>query len=156
MEPRFVVDVNVGRLAKWLRVMGYDAPVPSVAEDNNLVRLALREGRIMITKDSKLMERRVVTSGQLKAVLIRHDDLKSQLQQVVEALGLKDHKKFSRCIRCSLVLIPVPKASVEARVPPYVYETQEVFMACPGCHRLYWRGTHWANMAHDLVELGVI
>ena len=118
------------------------------------MRLALQEGRIMVTKDSRLVERRVVNSGEVRAVLIRHDDLKSQLRQVVTTLGLNHRKDFSRCIRCNTVLIPVPKSAVEGRVPPYVFWTQEAFMECPLCLKLYWRGTHWANMTRDIAGLG--
>ena len=152
-EPRFVVDLNVGRVAKWLRAMGYDSLFPSNTEDNELVRIALREGRIIVTKDSALNERRVVTTGWVKLVLIRHDDLRSQLRQVIRSLNLDSRKEFSRCIRCNEQLVDLPKESVKDRVPPYVYETQQGFRGCSLCSRIYWRGTHWANMEWELSQL---
>ena len=152
-EPRFIVDVNVGRLAKWLRVMGYDALFPSDMEDNNLVRIALREDRIIVTKDTGLTERRLVTTGRLKVVLIQHDDLKSQLQQVIRSLNLNSHREFSRCIRCNEPMENLSRESVKEQIPPYVYETQNEFMECPLCRRIYWRGTHWANMHRELAQL---
>ena len=152
-EPRFLVDVNVGRLAKWLRVMGYDTLFPCHAEDNELVRIALREDRIIVTKDSGLAERRVVTTGRLKLLLIQYDDLKSQLRHVTRSLNLDSGEKFCRCIRCNEPLVNLSRESVKERVPPYVYETQEEFMECPRCSRIYWRGTHWANMNRDLAQL---
>ncbi len=152
-EPRFVVDVNVGRLAKWLRVLGYDTLFQSDMEDNELVRIALRESRIILTRDSGFTERRVVTTGLLKVVLIQHDDLKSQLRQVIGSLNLDSQREFSRCIRCNELLVSISRESAKGQVPPYVYETQTEFMECSLCSRIYWRGTHWANMYRELTQL---
>ena len=156
-EPRFIVDVNVGRLTTWLRVMGYDTLFPSDARDNELVRIALKEGRTIVTRDTGLTERRVVATGRLKVVLVQHDDLESQLSQVVRSLNLNCRGGFSRCIRCNeplvgLSLVGLSNESAKARVPPYVYETQKEFMGCPACHRVYWQGTHWANMQRELAQ----
>ena len=151
-EPRFIVDVNVGRLAKWLRVMGYDTLFPSNSEGNELVRLALREDRIIVTKDSGLAVRRLVTTGRLKVVLINYDDVKSQLRQVIRSLNLNSRREFSRCIRCNEGLLELPRQSAKKQVPPYVYETQREFGECPLCRRIYWRGTHWANIQRELEE----
>lgn len=156
-KPRFIVDVNVGRLAKWLRVMGYDTLFPTENGDNELVRVALRENRIIVTRDSGLVERRVVTTGRLKVVLIQRDDIKNQLRQLVCLLELdgrlEGRNEFSRCIRCNEPLISLTMESARDRVPPYVYETQREFMECPVCLRMYWRGTHWANMQSELARL---
>ena len=151
-EPRFVIDINVGRLAKWLRVMGYDT-LSRDAEDNELVRIGLREGRIIVTKDTGLTERRLVTTGQLEVVLIQCDDLKGQLRQLISSLNLDSQRWFSRCIRCNEPLSGLPKYSVKGQVPTYVYESHEEFMGCRLCGRTYWRGTHWANMDSELAQL---
>ena len=153
MEPRFLVDINVGRLAKWLRIMGYDAILPRDYDDGELVRIALREGRIILTKDRGIAQRRVVTTGQLTAVLIQHDDLKNQARQVIETLPLEGPERFSRCIRCNQLLEEMPRELVGDQVPPYVLATQQEFMACPSCGRIYWRGTHWANINRELEQL---
>ena len=151
-EPRFIVDANVGRLATWLRVMGYDTLFPLDAGDNELMRIALREDRTILTRDTGLTERRVVATGRLRVVLVQHDDLKSQLCQVVGSLNLNSRRGFSRCIRCNEPLVGVSNESAKARVPPYVYETQKEFMGCPVCRRVYWQGTHWANMHRELAQ----
>ena len=153
-EPRFVVDVNVGRLAKWLRVLGYDTLFPSDAEEDELLRIALREGRISVTRDSGLAERHVATTGRLKVVLIQRDDLKSQLRQVIRSLDLDGSRQFSRCIRCNEPLDSLAREAVRELVPPYVFKTQQEYAGCPRCHRIFWRGTHWANMLEDLAEVG--
>ena len=152
-EPRFIVDVNVGRLAKWLRVLGYDTLFPTDAGDNELVRIGLREERIIVTKDSGIAERRVATTGRLRVVLIQHDDIQSQIRQVISALNLNNNGQFTRCIPCNELLIDLSRESAKEEVPPYVFETQEEFMRCPTCGRIYWRGTHWANMDRELAQL---
>ncbi|MBI4234220.1 MAG: Mut7-C RNAse domain-containing protein [Chloroflexi bacterium] len=150
MEPRFLVDINAGRLAKWLRVVGYDALLPRHLDDRALIRLALEEGRILLTKDRRIFQRRVVASGGLRALLIRSDDPWVQLQQVVEEVGLSFSHPFSRCIHCNEVLQSVIRAQVWERVPPYVFRTQEAFTQCPRCQRIYWPGSHWRNMQAEL------
>ncbi len=97
-EPRFIVDLNVGRLAKWLRVMGYDSLLIPGIEDGELVRVALEENRIVLTRDRYIMRRRVVASGKLKALLIRSDVLENQLRQVAETYNLNARRGLSRCI----------------------------------------------------------
>ena len=152
MEPKFVVDVNVGRLAKWLRAMGYDALFVRDIDDGGLVRIAQREGRIILTKDRHLLERRVVTSGQVRAVLVRGDHFVEQLQQVVAQLDLDATNDFSRCIECNMAIKNREKEEVRDRVPPYVFQTQDEFKECPGCGKVYWRGTHWRNMKRELAR----
>ena len=148
--PKFVVDVNVGRVATWLRAMGYDTLFPQERGDSELVRLALREDRVLVTRDSGIAARRAVRLGQLKVVQIVDDDLPSQLRQLVRELSLRMDSGFSRCVRCNNPLHPVPKAEVAHQLPAYVSQTQTSFMQCPGCHRVYWRGTHWSNMVSEL------
>ena len=151
-ELRFLVDLNVGRLVKWLRAMGYDAVMVPATDDGELVRLALREGRVVLTKDARFCQRRVVASGLLRAVLVRSDTLREQLRQVVAELGLSAGNGFTRCLRCNHPLRAAPREEVAPLVPPYVRRTQQEFCRCPACGRIYWRGTHWANMRRELAE----
>lgn len=150
-ELRFIVDHNVGKLAKWLRMMGYDALLFKEEDDGSLVRLALAESRVVLTKDSQIMKRRVVTSGRLKAIFLNDDDPKVQLRKVIETLGLDcQYRPFSICLECNYPLVEKTREEVRGRVPPYVFKTQEQFMECPSCHRIYWRGTHWLAMKRAL------
>lgn len=154
MEIKFIVDNNVGKLAKWLRIMGYDALLFSGEDDGKMVKIALAQNRVILTKDSQIMKRRLVTSGRLKAVLIKDDDVKVQLKQVVKALKLDYHfKPFSLCLECNQRLQEKNKAEVRELVPPYVYKTENLYMECPSCHRLYWRGTHWQAMTRELGKM---
>lgn len=148
--PRFVVDVNVGRLAKWLRVMGYDTVFPKENGDNQLVRIALKEDRVLVTRDAGIALRRAARIGQMTVALIKKDDLRSQLGQLVRDLGLNLSSGFSRCVLCNEPLRPIDKGDVAERLPPYVLLTQSKFLECQLCRRVYWPGTHWTNMMSEL------
>ena len=152
-DQKFIVDVNVGRLARWLRIMGYDTLFVPGIEDKEMVRLAQEEGRIVLTRDRFIMRRRVVTTGNLRALLIDSENLEEQLRQVVETYQLNALRGFSRCIECNVFLADVAREELRQRVPPYVFQTQEEFMECPSCQKLYWRGTHWYNMLKELARV---
>jgi uncharacterized protein with PIN domain len=153
MRVRFLADSNVGRLARWLRALGYDAAYEPHVEDGALVRRALAEGRILLTRDLDLTQRRVIASGQLKAILLKDDRVRGQLRQVAVELGLDAAQALSRCLECNLELEPRTPAEVEERVPPYVRMTQDRYSECPRCGRIYWAGTHWARMREVLASL---
>lgn len=151
MEIKFIVDNNVGKLAKWLRIMGYDTLLFAEEDDGKMVKLALAQNRVILTKDTQIMRRRLITSGRLKAVLIEDDDSKAQLQQVVETFNLDYQlRPFSVCLECNRNLLAKDKEEVRDLVPPHVFETQSLYMECPSCHRIYWRGTHWQAMNQEL------
>ncbi len=146
-KPRFIVDNNVGKLAKWLRMMGYDAVFFGGSDDAYLVAEALAEGRIILTRDTHIMERGVITSGRLKALLINSDKPESQIRQVINTLNLDCRSRpFTLCLECNQPLVERAKDEVKDRVPPYVFQTQNQYMECPACRRIYWRGTHWQAM----------
>jgi uncharacterized protein with PIN domain len=152
VEIKFIVDNNVGKLAKWLRIMGYDALLFSGEDGGRMVKVALAQNRVILTKDTQIMKRRLITSGRLKAILIEDDDIGAQ--QVVEALNLDYHfSPFSICLECNQRLIEKDKDAVREVVPPYVFKTQRLYMECPSCHRIYWRGTHWQAMNRELGKL---
>ena len=153
MAPRFVVDVNVGRLAKWLRVMGYDSLFIPDADDGELLRIAREQNRTVVTKDRYILERRLVTAGHVRVVLVASDDFREQIRQVAETLGLDLRNGFSLCIECNKPLRSIDKERVSDRVPPFVFTTQQHFYECPNCGKLYWRGTHWRNMRAELAGL---
>lgn len=155
MPPRFIVDLNVGRLAKRLRMMGYDAVFINGLDDDELVRIALREGRILLTKDQGITRRRIVSSGKVRALLITDGDVHRQLRQVIRAFDLESGSRpFTRCMECNESLLSRTKPEVRDLVPPYVYATQDQYMQCPRCGRVYWRGTHWERMNHEIHGMG--
>ncbi len=151
METKFVVDINAGKLARWLRLIGYDTLLFTDKDDSQMIRIAFEQGRIILTKDSQFMKRRLITSGRVKALLVAGEDSADQLRQAAEAFHLDyQHKPFSICLECNCKLEPRAKEEVKDLVPPYVFKTQNSFMECPCCHRIYWQGTHWQSMESQL------
>jgi uncharacterized protein len=128
----------VGKLARWLRVLGVDVLYSNSYEDDEIVRLAEAENRVILTRDTGLVARRM----QAKYLFIESDHYKEQLRQVLRTFDLKDFKVFSRCLECNTALESVDKEEVFERIPPFVYLTQERFATCPTCRRVYWHGTH--------------
>jgi len=148
---KFIVDHNVGKLAKWLRMMGYDTLFFNSSDDSGMVATALAEGRVILTRDRQIMKRRVVTSGQLKAILIQSERPELQIRQIIDTLGLDcQFRPFTICLECNQPLVERSKQQVKDLVPPYVFRTQDQYMECPACHRIYWRGTHWQAMTKKL------
>ncbi len=138
--PAFVADVMLGRLARWLRQLGFDVAYERHWDDRTIVRVAAREGRTVLTRDRGLAARRAVR----RALLIRDEELGAQLRQVLSAFGLTvDRERFgTRCGACNGRLVEVPRESVAGVVPPFVFRHQTAFRRCEGCGRIYWRGTH--------------
>ena len=154
-SPRFIVDINVGKVARWLRMMGYDTVLFDHGHDDRMIRIALDEGRVIITRDTQLMKRRVITSGRLKAVLVGSDRTEQQVRQVMDELHLDaDFSPFSLCLECNQPLEKRSKEEVAGLVPPYVFKTQDSYVQCPECLRVYWKGTHWQAMTEKLRGLG--
>ncbi len=150
---RFIVDHNVGKLAKWLRMMGYDTLFFNGSDDSAMIAAALAEGRIILTRDTGIIKRRLVTSGKLKAVLLTSDEPALQMKQVIAALKLDIHfRPFSICLECNRILVERSREEAREWVPPYVFKTQNQYMECPACHRIYWRGTHWQAMKRKLAR----
>jgi uncharacterized protein with PIN domain len=149
--PRFIVDMNVGKLAKWLRVLGYDAVFVNPIDDDELVQRGLREGRVVLTKDRGIAARRLATNGHVRVLLVPGNRVEDQLQYVVQHLGLDDRGRlFTRCLECNEPLDAVSPDVIRAQVPDYVFATQRRFARCPRCDRIYWAGTHWQRMLRRL------
>lgn len=149
--PRFIVDHNVGKLTRYLRMMGYDTVFFTGDDDGRMVARAGKETRIILTKDTQVMERRVITKGRVRAILIKGDRAEDQIRQVISTLNLDPQfQPFTICLECNRRLNEVSREAVKDRVPAYVFRTQSQYMACPGCGRVYWRGTHWREMTEKL------
>jgi len=154
MEIKFIADNNVGKLARWLRLIGYDTLLFEHKDNNRMISTALTEGRVVLTKDTEFMKRRLVTSGKLRAILIEQDEPKRQIREVVEALKLDYHfRPFSLCLECNQALVPRSREEVQSLVPPHVFQTQTQYTQCPTCRRVYWPGTHWQAMVRELQDL---
>jgi uncharacterized protein with PIN domain len=153
-DLRFIIDHNAGKLARWLRMLGFDSLFFTGEDDSDMVKQALAESRIILTRDTGVMKRRVITRGRLKAILIKSEEPEEQIRQVMAELDIKNNSHpFTLCLECNRPLIPKTPAEVKDRVPPYVFKTQKQYVECPACRRIYWRGTHWAAMLHKLEKL---
>ena len=137
-EFRFIADVMVGRLARWLRILGFDVLYSNRYEDDEILRIGDAEDRLILTRDTRLVQR----VDRRRVIFIEHDHYEDQVSQVLKALSLSQFRIFSRCPECNDSLVRIDKESVFERVVPYVYLTQNEFAECPGCHRVYWSGTH--------------
>ena len=149
MPPRFLADAMLGRLARWLRILGYDAEY-FPGEDDDLLRQARREGRVLLTRDTRLLQRRPLPPH----LFIESDHVMEQLRQVVAALRLNPAvPPAHRCSCCNAVLEPRDKAQVVGRVPEFVWSHHQAFWACPRCQRIYWAGSHRRRMEEAIKAL---
>ncbi len=144
----------MGKLAKWLRMMGYDTVFFTGEDDWEMVIKALNEDRVMLTKDTGVMKLGVVLSGKLQAIRINSDKQEEQIKQVIDTLELGDGTKFfTVCMECNQTLEKRTPEEVKDKVPPFVFETQKEFMECPSCNRVFWKGTHWQAMLERIEEI---
>ena len=132
-------------------MLGFDSLFFNGEDDGDMVRQALTEGRIILTRDTGVMKRRVITGGRLKAVLIKSEEPEEQIRQLMAEIDIKDRSQpFTLCLECNRPLVSRTPDEVRERVPPYVFKTQKQYVECPACRRIYWRGTHWAAMLRKL------
>jgi uncharacterized protein with PIN domain len=149
--PRFLADAMLGRLATWLRILGYDTEY-SQAEDDLLVRRAREERRILLTRDTGLLRRRQLPCH----LFIQSDHVKTQVRQVVRNLALDlSIPPARRCARCNVVLESRTKTEVAGRVPEFVWSHHDTFWGCPNCGRIYWAGSHRRGMDEAIHALTV-
>jgi hypothetical protein len=146
-RTRFVLDVHLGRLAKLLRMLGFDSLYSNTLDDRDLSRISKEQGRIVLTRDRELLKRSAVTHG----YCLRSEQPMEQLLEVLKRFDLgKKIRPFSRCLRCNSVLHDIDSSKIPSSVPRYVARTYDRFKTCPECGRVYWRGSHWENMRRIL------
>jgi hypothetical protein len=148
-KPKFFADEMLGRLAKWLRLLGYDTKYSSGIPDSDLIDIAVREGRVILTRDTRLIVRRKCQDY----IFIRDDRWREQLRQVCSEAELNSDAILTICPVCNAPLKAIEKALAKKRVPAYVYDTQERFAACDQCSRIFWEGTHAEGIAGELARL---
>jgi len=138
--PRFLADAHLGKLAGYLRLLGFDTLHHNDIGDPALVALAAREGRILLSRDRRLLMRKDVSHG----CHLRSGDPREQLRHLVTRLQLCGLiRPFSRCMVCNGEVEPVSRDEVLAELPDSVARLQEAFWRCRGCGRVYWQGSHW-------------
>jgi len=144
--PRFIADAMLGRLARWLRLLGFDTLYEPHITDAMLIKRALAEDRLILTRDTSLSKKNI------KYLLISSDDVFEQLKEVIIALGLRE-QNTPRCANCNGLVVNIQKHDAEGLVPDYVYLNYNNFMRCLDCGRLYWEGTQYMDVKKRLGEV---
>jgi uncharacterized protein with PIN domain len=147
---KFITDRNLGKLAKWLRILGYDTVLYSGDIDRDFLRAGAKENRIVLTRRRDMARRDF--SGRM--VIIYYDRVYDQIQELKEktSLELDPRNFFSICLECNQRLQPISKKYTQEKVPPYVFQTQHSFLTCPQCGKIYWPGTHKNNVLRLLKD----
>jgi len=150
VEPRFVLDNHLGRLAAYLRMLGFDCLYQNDYDDEELAETVQREGRILLSRDRRLLMRKVVVHG----YCLRSLDSIEQLSEVIQRFDLtKRIVPFHRCLRCNHPLEPVEKEAVLDRLEPLTKLYFDEFQICPACKQIYWKGSHYERMQALIEQL---
>jgi uncharacterized protein with PIN domain len=143
-NPQFVLDVHLGRLARYLRMVGFDCLYETTFTDDEIIRISQAEKRIILTRDKGILKNGRVTHG----LYVRSDDPGEQFGEIAARLHLGNlFKPFSRCTMCNEPIEPVTKESILDQLEPLTKIHYSVFYRCTGCKRIYWKGSHFARMA---------
>lgn len=142
-DPRFVIDVNLGQLARYLRLLGFDAIYRNNFTDTELAALSSEEKRMLLTRDRALLRHKIVTRG----YFVRAVEPREQVREVLARLDLyRAARPFTRCLRCNGELEVVEKQAVLHQLKPKTRQYYDYFRKCKSCAHVYWRGSHFARM----------
>jgi uncharacterized protein with PIN domain len=149
-RPRFVVDCNLGRLARYLRLLGLDCLYRNDFTDDDVATISQAQHRIVLTRDRRLLHRRIISHG----FFIRAVRPRAQVREVLSRLDLYESiKPFTRCTRCNARLERVAKTTIEHRLEPKTRRYYHQFLRCPECGKLYWQGGHHRRARQLISEL---
>lgn len=152
-EPiRFILDVHLGKLARWLRLLGFDTFYRNDLDDPEIVEIAATEERTILTRDGGIMKRRAATRG----YLVQSTDPQEQLREVLDYYQLREQlQPFHRCLVCNGLLAQVEKATILDQLEPKTIRYYDNFFQCATCGKIYWQGTHYERMQGFLAGLAV-
>ena len=147
---KFIVDCMLGKLAKWLKILGFDTLYFSKIEDSTLLAIAQKEGRVLLSRDTGLIKK----SRDIKNLFIESEDWNPQVAQVLDEFDLwPEVRPYSRCIECNVELKDMSKSRAKNLVAPFVYERATSFAICPNCGRVFWKGTHHQDMEFKIEDI---
>ena len=142
-NPKFIADVHLGKLARYLRMVGFDVLYKNNFDDDEIVKISLEEKRAILTKGRGILKRNDVTHG----YWVRSSKVKAQVVEIIKRFDLKKLiEEFTRCIECNSMLESISKKEILNELSPKVSESQKSFSVCPSCKKLYWKGTHYQRM----------
>jgi len=149
-NPTFILDVNLGKLTKKLRMLGFDCHYKNNFNDADIAKMAVAEKRIILTRDRRLLRAKIITHG----YWVRSEDPKRQLPEVLERFDLKGMiVPFHRCIECNTKLEYIQKEQIMNRLEPKTKMYFKEFYFCKACDKIYWKGNHWENMIKSCSHL---
>jgi uncharacterized protein len=149
-ETKFIVDVNMGKLASKLRLLGFDTLFSNNYKDHEIISVSLKDKRIILTRDKGILKQNAVTHG----YWLRSDNPKKQLQEVVQRFQLQNSfKPFSKCTHCNSQLVHIEKSSLKGRIPDDTLGYYAQFWECTGCGRIYWQGSHFKHIMQWIEKL---
>lgn len=149
-DPRFICDVHLGKLARRLRLLGFDTLYRDDYEDAEIARLAAADRRCVLTRDIGLLKRRAVDRG----YWLRNTEVRAQVREVVDRLDLSARfAPFTRCPLCNGVIEPVDKSEILADLEPLTRANFDEFKRCPDCRQLYWKGSHHEDLVQEIESL---
>jgi len=147
---KFIADVHLGKLARKLRLLGFDTYFESNLDDNEIIRMSLAESRIVLSRDKELINNSRITQG----YRILSSDPREQIREVMIRFNLQNNlNPFSRCIDCNGMIENVSKESVNEYLPPKTRQYFDEFFRCRGCGKIYWEGSHYENMKKQIQNL---
>lgn len=147
---KFIVDCMLGKLAKWLKVLGFDTTYYNKIEDSELIDKARKEGRVLLTRDTGIIE----NTQNVQTLFIKSENWQEQAAQVLDEFNLWTKiKPYSRCVECNARLKRIPKRKAKNLVTPFVYRNAQKFAVCPQCGRVYWQGTHYKDMESRIEKI---
>jgi uncharacterized protein len=151
LKPLFLLSENLNRLAKWLRMLGYDAAIYKSIGTDRMINLAIKERRVLLTRSTDISKRK----EKFSRVLIKSELHFEQLRELRTYLSLSDENLFTRCLVCNNKLYDISKDKVEELVPEYIWNTINDFKVCRRCGKIYWQGTHYKIMLENLRKIFV-
>ncbi len=149
-EPKFVLDVHLGKLAKLMRLFGFDTHYEKHYDDEEIIRISVAEHRTILTRDLGILKRNIVTHG----YYVRSTRAEEQITEIIKRFNLQNEiREFSRCLLCNSSLEPISKKEVEEVLPPKVKKFYNEFFICQNCRKVYWRGSHYKKMLMFVEEV---
>jgi len=145
-EQKFICDFMLGRLAKWLRLLGFDTVYYNNPDDSGILHKALKEGRIILSRSKDITKYK-------NSILIKSENIEEQLRQLKEIIKITS--PLSRCPECNTSLNNVNKEDIKDKVPKYIYKIHSDFKKCPDCGKIFWKGTHYREIKRKIDELKI-